>query len=144
MSAAMNEGVHEGEGYAVGNLDAMGQGPGFRKIRRELDVKELGVNAIVLPAGWATGMHYHERQEEVYFLHRGSVEIVFGEGDEREAHVLEEGAAARVDAATVRELRNPGDADAVYIVFGAEGGYVGRDGLRPEGEDIRGPRPISD
>lgn len=139
----MSEGVHNGEGYAVGNLNAMGEGPGFRKVRRELDVKELGVNAIVLPAGWATGMHYHERQEEVYFLHRGSVEIVFGEGDERETHVLEEGGTARVDAATVRELRNPGEVDAVFIVFGAEGGYVGRDGLLPEGEDIRA-RPISD
>lgn len=139
----MSEEVRSGEGYAVGNLDAMGDGPGFRKVRRELDVKQLGVNAIVLPAGWATGMHYHERQEEVYFLHRGRVEIVFGEGDERETHVLEEGGTARVDAATVRELRNTGDVDAVFIVFGAEGGYVGRDGLLPEGEDVRA-RPIDD
>ena len=40
----MNE-VLTGDGYAVGSLDALGEGPGFRKVRRELDVKEFGVNA---------------------------------------------------------------------------------------------------
>ncbi len=40
----------EGDGYALGSLDGLGEGYGFRKIRRELGVKEFGVNAIVLPA----------------------------------------------------------------------------------------------
>ncbi len=41
---------------------------------------------------------------------------------------------AWVDASTVRELRNRGDVDAVYVVVGAADGYVGRDGKLPEGE----------
>ena len=45
------------------------------------------------------------------------------------------GAAARVDAATVRKVRNVGDEDAVYVVVGGKDGYVGRDGRLPEGEE---------
>jgi hypothetical protein len=41
----------------------------------------------------------------------------------------------------VRGLRNLSDSeDAQYLVVGAEGGYVGRDGVLPEGEESpRGP-----
>ena len=69
-----------GDGYAVGNIDGMGEGYGFRKVRRELDVKELGINAIVLPGDLETGFHYHDEQEELYFVHSGRVEIEFGDG----------------------------------------------------------------
>ena len=114
----------EGAGYSVASLDGLGEGYGFRKIRRELGVTEFGVNAIVLPAGWETGGHYHERQQELYFLHSGRIEIEFGAGG---AHELGPGGMARVDAATVRTIRNRGPEDAVYVVIGAESGYVGRD-----------------
>ena len=43
--------VVEGDGYAVANVDGMGDGPGFRKVRRALGVTAFGVNAIELPAG---------------------------------------------------------------------------------------------
>ncbi len=49
-------------------------------------------------------------------------------------HRLGPGGLARVAAATHRKIRNVGDADAVYVVVGAQGGYVGRDGQTPEGE----------
>jgi hypothetical protein len=40
-----------------------------------------------------------------------------------------------VDPATVRSFRNvSGSEDAVYLCVGGAGGYVGRDGLLPEGE----------
>ena len=51
------------------------EGPGFRKVRRALGVTAFGVNAIELPAGFETGRHYHEEQEELYFVHRGRIEI---------------------------------------------------------------------
>lgn len=119
-----------GEGWAVGHLDGIGEGYGFRKIRRELGVEEFGVNAIVLPPGYATGRHFHDEQEELYFVHSGRVEIEL----DGETHVLGPGGMARVAAATVRKLTNVGDGDAVYVVVGAKGGYVGRDGRLPEGE----------
>jgi uncharacterized cupin superfamily protein len=126
--------IVEGEGYAVGNIDALAEGPGFRKVRRALGVTAFGVNAIELPPGYETGRHYHERQEELYFVHRGRIEITFNDDA---AHVLGPGGAARVDAATVRKIKNVGDEPAVYLAVGGEGGYVGRDGKLPEGETSR-------
>jgi mannose-6-phosphate isomerase-like protein (cupin superfamily) len=123
-----------GQGWSATTLDDLGDGPGFRKIRPALGVTAFGINAIVLPAGAETRRHYHERQEEVYFVHRGRLEMEFGDGGRV---TLGPGGVARVDAATVRMLRNVGDEDAVYVVVGGEGGYVGRDGRLPEGEEMR-------
>jgi len=129
--AAMTE-TTAGDGWAVGSLDAMGDGPGFRKVRKELGVTAFGVNAVVLPPGYVSGRHMHERQQELYFVHRGTIEFTFGDGDRQ---VLGPGGFARVDAPTVRSFRNVSDTeDAVYVAVGAAGGYVGRDGLMPEGE----------
>ena len=51
--------------------------------------------------------------------------------------LLGEGGMARVDAATLRKVRNVGDVDAVYLCAGGKDGYVGRDGRLPEGEEER-------
>jgi quercetin dioxygenase-like cupin family protein len=121
-----------GDGWAVAGLDDMGDGPGFRKVRKELGVTAFGVNAVVLPPGYVSGRHLHERQEELYFVHRGTIEFCFGDGERR---TLGPGAFARVDAPTVRSFRNVSEEDeAVYVCVGGAGGYVGRDGLMPEGE----------
>jgi quercetin dioxygenase-like cupin family protein len=114
-----------GQGYAAAHLDDLGDGPGFRKLRRDLGVTAFGLNAIVLPPGYENAMHYHERQEEVYFVHRGEIEFRFGDGSR---HVLGPGGVARVDASTHRSMRNLGDDDAVVVVVGGKDGYVGRDG----------------
>jgi mannose-6-phosphate isomerase-like protein (cupin superfamily) len=95
-------------------------------------VTAFGVNAVIIPPGYASGRHLHERQEELYFVHRGEVEFTFGHGDRQ---VLGAGGFARVDPSTVRRLRNTSDTeDAVYVCVGGAGGYVGRDGLVPDGE----------
>jgi quercetin dioxygenase-like cupin family protein len=127
-------GVTKGEGYAVGHLDDLGDGPGFRKIRRGLGVTAFGVNAIIIPPGIETGFHFHEAQEELYFVHRGAIEMEFGDGTVQR---LREGSLARVDAATPRKVRNAGDVEAVYLCVGGKDGYVGRDGRAPEGEESR-------
>jgi quercetin dioxygenase-like cupin family protein len=127
-----------GEGYAVGDLDALGEGYGFRKIRKGLGVTAFGVNAIVIPPGYATGSHYHDIQEELYFVHRGTIELEFGDGTSQR---LGEGAFARVDAHTPRLIRNVGDGDAVYVIAGGKDGYVGRDGRSADGERPTGGPP---
>ena len=124
--------VVEGDGWAAADIAVLGEPHGFRKIRKQLGVRELGVNAIVVPAGFASGFHFHDEQEEVYFVHRGTIEMDFGDGSSVR---LAEGGVARVDAATHRRVRNVGDGDGVYVVVGAKGGYVGRDGRLPEGEE---------
>jgi quercetin dioxygenase-like cupin family protein len=129
--------VIAGDGYAVAHLDDLGDGPGFRKVRKGLGVTAFGVNAIVIPPGIETGFHYHDLQEELYFVHRGTIEMEFGDGSVQR---LREGSLARVDAATVRRLRNAGDADAIYLCAGGKDGYIGRDGrVRPGEEQRVGP-----
>jgi uncharacterized cupin superfamily protein len=135
MSETNEQAISKGDGYAVANLSDLGEGPGFRKIRKELGVTAFGVNAIVLPPSYSTGSHYHDEQEELYFLHRGNVAIEFGDGTK---HELEPGGLAWVDASTVRKLHNlSGSEDAVYVIVGGKDGYVGRDGKLAEGETHR-------
>jgi mannose-6-phosphate isomerase-like protein (cupin superfamily) len=124
----------KGEGYAVGNIDGMGDGPGFRKVRRELDVTAFGANVIVIPEGYDTGTHYHEEQEELYLVLRGTIEIEFPDG---RSFRLGEGGLARVDPATERHIRNAGSGEARYFIVGGKDGYVGRDGHTSDGEKIQ-------
>ncbi len=130
MEASEYPKVTVGEGYAVGDLDALGEGYGFRKVRKGLGVTAFGINAIVMPPGYETGSHFHDVQEELYFVHRGAIEMEFGDGT---THRLEEGGFARVDAATLRKVRNIGDGDAIYVCIGGKDGYVGRDGRMADG-----------
>ena len=134
MSEEVKETI-EGDGYAVSSLDALGDGPGFRKIRGELGVTAFGINAIVLPENYAGPKHAHERQEETYFVHKGALEFEFGDGTK---HRLGPGGLVRVDASTVRRIRNVGEGDAIYVCAGGEGGYVGRDGVIPDDGDSAG------
>ena len=130
-------GVTEGDDYAVANIDELGEGPGFRKLRKALGVTAFGVNVIILPPSYETGRHFHDEQEELYFVHRGRVAICFGDDSE---HELGPGGVARVSASTVRKLRNLSDSEeAVYLIAGGKDGYVGRDGRLPEGESRVGP-----
>jgi mannose-6-phosphate isomerase-like protein (cupin superfamily) len=133
MEASEYTNVRKGRGYAVGHLDDLGDGPGFRKVRRGLEVTAFGVNAIVMPPGYESGFHYHDTQEELYFVHRGTMEIEFADGS---VERLAEGTFARVDAATPRKLRNVGDEDAVYLCAGGKDGYIGRD-AHVHGEEPR-------
>jgi mannose-6-phosphate isomerase-like protein (cupin superfamily) len=131
--------VIAGAGYAIGRLEDLGEGPGFRKVRRGLGVNEFGVNAVVVPPGIESGFHAHEAQEELYFVHRGELEIEFGDGTRER---LPAGSFARVDAPTMRRLRNVGTEDAVYVCVGAKAGYVGRDAYVPDGDPGPRARPI--
>ncbi len=50
------------------NLEDLGDGPGFRKIRPALGVEEFGINAIVMPPRIESEFHFHDEQEELYFV----------------------------------------------------------------------------
>jgi quercetin dioxygenase-like cupin family protein len=129
------DGVTKGDGYAVAHLDDLGDGPGFRKIRAPLGLTAFGANAIVLPPAYTTGSHYHDEQEELYFVHKGEVEFEFGDGSTQR---LGPGGLAWVDAPTQRRIRNVSDSEeAVYVIVGGKDGYVGRDGKLSPGETHR-------
>jgi mannose-6-phosphate isomerase-like protein (cupin superfamily) len=125
----------KGNGYAVGHVDGMGDGPGFRKVRRELDVTAFGANVIVIPEGYDAGTHYHEEQEELYLVLRGTIEIEFP--DTGDSFRLSEGGLARVDPKTQRHISNPGPGEATYFIAGGKDGYVGRDGRTRDGDKIQ-------
>lgn len=127
MSTETAADVTTGDGYAVSSLDRLGEGPGFRKLRTPLGLTAFGANAIVMPPGYSAGKHAHERQEELYFVHAGTLELSFGDGT---THRLEPGGVAWVDASTVRGMTNVGDDEVVYICVGGKGGYVPRDGVK--------------
>jgi uncharacterized cupin superfamily protein len=118
----------KGEGWTVSSIEDLGEGPGFRKVRSALGVTEFGVNAIVLPPGYTSRRHFHERQQELYLVLSGEIE--FDLDDDK--HTLGPGGLARVDPSTVRSLRNTSESEeAVYFCVGGAGGYVGRDGQVP-------------
>src|SRR4051794_34690355 len=115
--------VITGDGWAISSLDRLGDGPGFRKIRTPLGVSAFGMNAIVLPPGIETGRHYHERQQEVYFLHAGSIEMEFGDGATQR---LEAGGIARGDPPPGRKIRNLAGPAANYVLVGGAGATLRR------------------
>ena len=111
-------------GYAFGSLDELGEGPGFRKIRGALGVTAFGVNGIVYPPGFEGFLHYHDKQDELYFVHRGRAQFRLP-GETRE---LGPGGLCHVESTTPRQIVNVGDEDLVLVVIGGKDGYVGRDG----------------
>ena len=111
-------------GYAKGSIDEMGEGPGFRRIRRELGVTAFGVNALVYPPGQEGFLHYHDEQDELYFVHRGRASFEV-DGDEFE---LGPGGVVYVESTTPRKINNRTDEELVVLAVGGKEGYVGRDG----------------
>ena len=47
--------------YAFSSLDELGDGPGFRKIRKPLGITAFGVNGVVYPPNYPGVSHYQVR-----------------------------------------------------------------------------------
>jgi mannose-6-phosphate isomerase-like protein (cupin superfamily) len=110
-------------GYTFGTIDEMGDGV-FRKVRQELGVTAFGANVLVIPSGVEARPHYHDEQDELYFIHAGRARFKLP-GESRE---LGPGGFCHVEATTPRQVVSVGDEDLVMLVVGAKDGYVGRDG----------------
>src|SRR6476661_10739380 len=103
--ADASENVRSGEGYSVANLADLGEGPGFRKVRRALGVTAFGVNGVVYPPGFVGFLHFHDEQDELYFVHRGRARVEVG-GEVRE---LGEGGLFHAESTTPRLIVNASD-----------------------------------
>ena len=110
--------------YGFSSLDELGSGPGFRKIRGALGVTAFGINGIVMPPGHDGFLHFHDTQDELYFVHCGRIRVDV-DGESRE---LGEGGLFHASSTTPRRISNAGDEDAVVFVVGGKNGYVERDG----------------
>jgi mannose-6-phosphate isomerase-like protein (cupin superfamily) len=111
-------------GYAFGQLEELGDGYGFRKVRRALAVTAFGVNMVVYPPHYEGFEHWHDTQDELYFVHSGTAKFEVG-GEER---ILGPGGLCHVESTTHRKVTNVGDDDLVLLVVGGKDGYVERDG----------------
>ena len=119
-------------GYACGSIDELGEGYGFRKVRRALGVTAFGVNAIVMPPQYEGFHHYHEEQDELYFVHSGHARVEVGD----EVRELGPGGMVHVESTTPRRVSNAGDEPLVLLVVGGKDGYVERDGQMVDPADV--------
>jgi mannose-6-phosphate isomerase-like protein (cupin superfamily) len=110
-------------GYAHSSIDELGDET-FRKVRRALGITAFGVNVLVLKPGVVGRPHYHQEQDELYFVHKGRA--IFDLPDE--VVELVPGGLLHVESTTPRRVTNPGPDELVMLVVGAKDGYVGRDG----------------
>ena len=118
--------------HAFGLIDELGEGYGFRKVRRALGVDAFGANVIVMPPRYEGFQHYHDEQDELYFVHAGTARVEV-DGDER---LLGPGGLVHVTSTTPRRISNAGDEDLVVFVVGGKGGYVERDGHMVDDADV--------
>ncbi|HZP74326.1 MAG TPA: cupin domain-containing protein [Gaiellaceae bacterium] len=120
-------------GYHLGSLDELGEGYGFRKVRAALGVTAFGVNGLVFPPHYEGPNHFHDTQDELYFVHRGTATFTI-DGKE---HVVPAGGLVHVESTTPRMVANRTDEDLVVLVVGGKDGYVERDGHVVSDEDLR-------
>jgi mannose-6-phosphate isomerase-like protein (cupin superfamily) len=120
-------------GHAFGSLDELGDGYGFRKVRKPLGITAFGVNAIVMPPAYAGFHHYHDTQDELYFVHSGEARVEV-EGEKR---ILRPGGLVHVESTTPRRVSNASETeDLVMLVVGGKDGYVERDGHMVDEADV--------
>jgi mannose-6-phosphate isomerase-like protein (cupin superfamily) len=119
--------------HAFGSLDELGEGYGFRKVRAALGVSAFGVNAVVYPPGYPGFLHYHDTQDELYFVHRGTARVEVGD----EVRKLGPGGLVHVESTTPRRISNASETeDLVLFIVGGKDGYVARDGHLVDMEDL--------
>jgi uncharacterized cupin superfamily protein len=117
-------------GVSYVKLDLEGE-ERFQRLRADLDVRSHGLNLLRLRAGESGRIHSHGSQEEVYVVLRGTLTLVFEDG-EQELAAYE---AARVAPEVRRQLSNRGDELCVLLATGASREHDGRDGIAFESWD---------
>jgi len=112
-------------------MDELGDGF-FRKVRQALGITAFGVNVLVFPPRAEGRPHYHDVQDELYFVHRGRARFEV-DGEMRE---LGPGGLCHVESTTPRLVSNAGDEELVLLVVGGKDGYVERDGQLVGDEEL--------
>jgi uncharacterized cupin superfamily protein len=109
-------------------------GERFQALRRELGVSSFGMNVIVLEPGQRGRIHAHERQEEVYLVLEGELNLIV----DGVPHELGADQLARVGPRVRRQLVNSSGERLVLLALGGSGEHAGRDGRAWESWDEPG------
>lgn len=110
--------------YRFATIDELGDGPGFRRVRQPLAIEAFGANVLVMEPHFEGFEHYHDLQDELYFVHSGTARIEVG-GETRD---LGPGGLFHCQSTLPRKVSNPGDEQLVMLIVGGKNGYVERDG----------------
>ncbi len=126
-------------GHTFATLDELGDNYGFRRVRKPLGITAFGANVLVYPPGAEGIYHYHDEQDELYFIHSGTARFEV-DGETRE---LGPGGLCHVESTTPRRVTNAGEDDLVMLVIGGKGGYIGRDGQLVDMADLEQRQALS-
>ena len=118
--------------HSFSSVNELGEGYGFRKVRKPMGVEAFGVNVIVMPPGYDGFHHFHDEQDELYFVHSGQARVEV----ENDTRTLGPGGLFHVSSTTPRKVSNAGDDDLVLLVVGGKDGYVERDGHLVDPADL--------
>jgi len=60
---------------------------------------------LFIEAGSQLSLQYHEKKDEAFLVHHGTLELVLGRGEEQTVHRLEAGQARHIPPGTVHRFR---------------------------------------
>lgn len=80
-------------------------------------VEEMRARMWFLQPGDSVSFHYHDEQEELFYVVSGTGHLVIGE--DRELVEVPEGGMVRPETTTPRQLRNESDDEVVWLIVGA-------------------------
>jgi quercetin dioxygenase-like cupin family protein len=121
--------IFRGEGWRVAtSIDALGDGM-FRRVRHQLDVTAFGINVKVMEPDSSSRLHLHTEQQEVLFVHSGSIKLTFDDGA---SHDLRAGAIAVIDPGEAHVVRVTSHEPAILLMMGGKDGVVENDAVFPD------------
>lgn len=113
--------VQLGDGWAIApTLDSLGDGM-FRRVRPQLGITAFGMNVKVMEPDASSKNHLHTEQQEVIFVHAGSIKVTFGDAT---THEVAAGAIVVIDAGQPHVVRVTSDEPAVLVMLGGKDGVV--------------------
>jgi uncharacterized RmlC-like cupin family protein len=121
--------IELGEGWAIApTLDSLGDGM-FRRVRQQLGITAFGMNIKVMEPGASSKNHLHTEQQEVIFVHSGTVKVTFGDAT---THEVGAGAVVVINPMEPHVVRVTSDEPAVLVMMGGKDGVVEGDAQFPE------------
>lgn len=96
-------------------------------------MEEMRARMWYFEPGDSVTYHYHDAQEELFYVVSGTGHMLIGE--ERELIEVPEGGMVKPDTTTPRQLRNESDEEVVWLIVGAPPEVEGQlwDGYDEEG-----------